>query len=274
MVDAGHSSGVNLTASRPRHFVEVSGVSKTFADGENSTEALRDISFSFPRNRFVSLVGHSGCGKSTLLRVIAGLEQPTGGSLALDGMTPDEFSQDRPFGFVFQDAGLLPWKTTLENIRLPLDVMRFETPLVREERAMSYLRLARLDGFENSYPSQLSGGMRQRASIARSLCYRPEVLLMDEPFGALDDFTRREMSDELLRIYAEQQCSVFFVTHSLPEAVLLSDHIVVLKPRPGRVEAIIDIDLPRPRSANVRSSSEFRRYLDQLEEMIFGDGHA
>lgn len=268
------SPSARTGSSRP--FITLSGISKTFPDSskgnDGAVEALRSISFSFPRNSFISIVGHSGCGKSTLLRIVSGLETASSGLIEIDGMSPADFSKDRPFGFVFQDAALLPWKTTLENVRLPLDILNIETPAIRDRRAREMLDLVHLNGFEDRYPAHLSGGMRQRASIARSLCYRPDVLLMDEPFGALDDFTRREMGDELLRIYAQRQATVLFVTHSLSEAVLLSDFVVVLLPRPGRVEKIIPIELERPRGSAVRSSAKFAAYVAELEALIFGEG--
>lgn len=263
---------IQASSEQPGYpFIDIQAVSKTFAGKDGPIEALRDVSFSFPRNSFISFVGHSGCGKSTLLRIIAGLEEVSAGHVNVDGMGPAQFSKDRPFGFVFQESALLPWKTTLENVRLPLDILSIETPAIRQNRAHRFIDLVRLSGFEDHYPAHLSGGMRQRASIARALCYGPEVLLMDEPFGALDDFTRREMGDELLRIYAERQCTVLFVTHSLPEAVLLSDYVVVLKPRPGRLEKIIEIDLARPRDSSIRSDPAFHRYVSSLEGLIFGE---
>ena len=251
--------------------IEGRGVSKTYRTREGEVETLKPLDFDIRAGEFVSVVGPSGCGKSTLMKMVAGLLPITGGDLRLAGHTVKGPQTD--VGIVFQNALLLPWRRVIDNILLQAEIRRMPMAAARR-RAEELMAMAGLQGFEHKYPWQLSGGMQQRVAILRALLHDPPVLLMDEPFGALDDFTRREMSEELLRIYAEQQCSVFFVTHSLPEAVLLSDHIVVLKPRPGRVQAIIDIALPRPRSANVRSSSEFRRYLDQLEEMIFGDGHA
>ena len=251
-------------------FISINDLSKTFADGVNGVKALASINMAVERNSFVSLVGRSGCGKSTLLRLICGLETPTIGCVRVDGLTPERFGKSRPFGVVFQDAALLPWKTTLENIRLPLDILGTETRVARNDRARRFLALVRLDGFADAYPAQLSGGMRQRAAIARALAYQPEVLLMDEPFGALDDFTRREMGDELLRIWSQQRCTVIFVTHSLSEAVLLSDHVVVLKPRPGRVDRIVQVDLPRPRDAAVRHIPAFSAHVAVLESLIFG----
>lgn len=251
-------------------FIRISSVSKRFGRREEPTQALQDVSLDIPRNSFVSLVGHSGCGKSTLLRIVSGLESASDGAVHIDGLSPRQYGQDRPMGFVFQDAALMPWKSVLDNVRLPLDVLGVGMPAEREARACAFIELVRLSGFEHHFPPQLSGGMRQRASIARSLAYEPEVLLLDEPFGALDDFTRREMGDELLRIWAERQCTVLFVTHSLSEAVLLSDQVVVLAPRPGRIQQVLPIDLPRPRDASVRRSPRFAAYVEQLETMIFG----
>lgn len=245
-------------------------VGKCFGTGAAAVRALQGITLGLARNSFVSLVGHSGCGKSTLLRLVSGLEGCTEGGVRIDGLSPAEYGRDRPFGFVFQDAALMPWKTVLENVRLPLDILGIGNAAARDAQARAFIELVRLSGFEDRFPAHLSGGMRQRASIARALAYGPEVLLMDEPFGALDDFTRREMGDELLRIWAERQSTVLFVTHSLPEAVLLSDRVVVLDPRPGRVRQVVDIDLARPRDAAVRRSPQFARYVEQLESLIFG----
>jgi NitT/TauT family transport system ATP-binding protein len=264
------SAETSAPSAGKRPFITARNVSKIFSGNGTEIEALTGIDFSFPRNAFVSLVGHSGCGKSTLLRILGGLDKASFGQIEIDGMPPEQFSKDRPFGFVFQDSALLAWKTTLENVRLPLDILGVESPAFRDRRARAFIDLVRLNGFENHYPAHLSGGMRQRASIARSLAYGPEVLLMDEPFGALDDFTRREMGDELLRIWANQKCTVMFVTHSLPEAVLLSDYVVVLKPRPGRIQTIVEIELARPRDKVVRSSPAFHDYVRRLEDLIFG----
>ncbi|WP_225781916.1 ABC transporter ATP-binding protein [Xenophilus sp. Marseille-Q4582] len=251
-------------------FIRIAGVGKRFGCREEPTQALQGVSLDIPRNSFVSLVGHSGCGKSTLLRIVSGLESASEGEVAIDGLSPRAYGRDRPMGFVFQESALMPWKSVLDNVRLPLDVLGVGMPAEREARACAFIELVRLAGFEHHFPPQLSGGMRQRASIARSLAYAPEVLLLDEPFGALDDFTRREMGDELLRIWAERQCTVLFVTHSLSEAVLLSDQVVVLAPRPGRIQQVLPIDLPRPRDAGVRRSPRFAAYVAQLETMIFG----
>lgn len=252
-------------------FISVEAVSKVFGEKNAAFTALQGISLAFARNSFTSLVGHSGCGKSTLLRILAGLEPSTSGEVTLGGCSPRQYGKGRQLGFVFQDSALLSWKTTLQNVRLPLDILKTESLKDRDARAREFIRLVRLEGFEDRYPAHLSGGMRQRASIARSLSFEPEVLLMDEPFGALDDFTRREMGDELLRIWSERQCTVVFVTHSLQEAVLLSDNVVVLDSRPGRVRRIVPIDLPRPRDGHVRESPEFADYVKHLEHLIFGD---
>lgn len=246
--------------------IRLTGISKRFAE----QDALVDISFDVARNSFVSIVGHSGCGKSTLLRILAGLEAPTGGAIAIGGMATETYRRQRPFGFVFQEAALFPWKTTLENVRLPLDILGIGTRSERDRRARDLLSLVRLGGFEDRYPAHLSGGMRQRASIARALAYSPEILLMDEPFGALDDFTRRELGHELLRIWEERQCTVLFVTHSLLEAVLLSDTVIVMDAHPGRIRKIVRIGLPRPRNADVRASAEFAGHVAELEHLIFG----
>ena len=262
-----------MKMSEEHQFIHLEAISKTFPGVETGLTVLDQIDLSVGKRDFVSFVGHSGCGKSTLLRIIAGLEPPTAGKLMISGMSNEDYASQVPLGFVFQDAALLPWKTLAENVRLPLDILGIETPAIRRTMVQRAIDLVRLTGFENLFPDHLSGGMRQRASIARSLVYRPELLLMDEPFGALDDFTRRELSDELLRIWGETACTVLFVTHSLPEAVLLSDRVVVLDNKPGRIREIVPIDLPRPRWADVRASRAFADHLLHLESLIFGHRH-
>lgn len=251
--------------------VDLSAVSMVFSSKSGPVTALQNVNLTIGKNRFVSIVGRSGCGKSTLLRIICGLARPTAGSVAVDGLAPDDYQKDRRFGFVFQEATLLPWRTALENVALPMKVQKLVPPLRQAERAKELLKLVRLDGFEGHYPSQLSGGMRQRVSIARALSYDPEILLMDEPFGALDEFTRQEMNDELVRLWQEQNRTIVFVTHNLAEALFLSDVVVVMAPRPGRVRAVIDVDLPRPRVPDLRQEPDFIRRLSELERIISHD---
>jgi len=249
--------------------IRLDGVTKTFAgEAGAGVTALAGIDLTIARNAFVSLVGASGCGKSTLLRLISGLIGPSAGRVQVDGLDPAAYQRDRKFGFVFQDATLLPWKTALENVVLPLQILRRHTPSERTALARRMLALVRLDGFEDSYPSQLSGGMRQRVSIARSLVYQPEILLMDEPFGALDEITRLEMNEELLRVWDETRGTIVFVTHSLSEALFLSDVVVVMSARPGRIREVVDVGFPRPRAPAIRSSADFVGLIARLEDRI------
>jgi NitT/TauT family transport system ATP-binding protein len=245
--------------------VRLDGVGLTYGQpgGPRSVEALREVSFAVERRQFVSIVGLSGCGKSTLLKIVSGLLPASGGDVRVAGMTPAEARRQQIFGVVFQSPVLLPWRNALENIALLLEVQG----VAREERqalAHHYLELVGLAGFEKHAPRELSGGMQQRVSIARALTLDPEVLLMDEPFGALDALTRDRMAFELLDICQRSQKTVMFVTHSVSEAVLLSDAVVVLTPRPGRVQAIRAIDLPRPRTKETRMTPEFTAYTHQL----------
>lgn len=246
--------------------IDLINVGMHFDLGARKIDALSGVSFAIRRHSFVSIVGRSGCGKSTLLRIISGLMAPTTGSVSVNGLTPLAYRRDRQFGFVFQEPGLLPWKTASENVSLPLEILRDGDRESCRRKARSLLSLVRLDGFEHHYPRQLSGGMRQRVAIARALSYQPDIILMDEPFGALDDFTRREMHDELIRIWREQKVTVVFVTHSLSEALYLSDRIVVLSPNPGRVKQVIDVDSPR--EVDRKSSAAFHRQVSELEELV------
>jgi NitT/TauT family transport system ATP-binding protein len=233
-------------------------------------EAIQDASFSVGQQQFVSIIGPSGCGKSTLLKLVAGLLQPTAGSLRVHGRTPDEARRARAVSFVFQTPVLFPWRTVIENVALLLEV-EGQTRQQRLATAQEYLDLVGLRGFESHLPRQLSGGMQQRASIARALSMDPLLLLMDEPFGALDAITRDRMGLELLRIWERRQKTVLFVTHSISEAVLLSDAVIVMTARPGRIMAHYTIDLPRPRSQDVRLTPEFLEYERQLLRDLEGD---
>ena len=228
----------------------------TFQTKDAPVHALKDVSLSINRGDFVSFIGPSGCGKTTFLRCIAALETPTGGSLSVNGMTPDEARRSRAYGYVFQAAGLYPWRTIEKNIRLPLEIMRFEKARM-QKRIDSVLDLVELSGFGKKYPWQLSGGMQQRASIARALAFDADLLLMDEPFGALDEIVRDRLNEEMLRIWSETQKTIVFVTHSIPEAVYLSTKIVVMSPRPGRITDIIESPLPKERPLDLRDSPEF-----------------
>lgn len=236
--------------------VQIDRVSYTYA-GAQPVVALREIEFTTGDNEFVSLIGPSGCGKSTLLRLVADLLPVTSGSIAVDGQPASRARQRREVGFVFQEAALMPWRSASQNVRLPLEVMRRSRG--SSDRISDLLRLVGLGEFGDKRPDQLSGGMRQRVSIARALTYDPGVLLMDEPFGALDQITRDDMNEELLRVWEQKRCTVLFVTHSIAEAIFLSDRVVVLSARPGMMVGIVDVPLPRPRAREIKRSPEFLR---------------
>ncbi len=228
----------------------------TFQTADGPVHALRNVSLDVPKGSFVSFIGPSGCGKTTLLRCIAGLETPTGGSLTVNGMTADEARRARAYGYVFQAAGLYPWRSIGGNIRLPLEIMGFSRA-EQAERVARVLELVELSSFEKKFPWQLSGGMQQRASIARALAFDAEILLMDEPFGALDEIVRDRLNEELLRLWDRTQKTICFVTHSIPEAVYLSSHIVVMSPCPGRISDVIESPLPKERPLDIRDTPEF-----------------
>mgnify|MGYP003849083627 CR=1 FL=1 len=219
-------------------------------------QALKDISLEIKTGELMSVLGPSGCGKTTFLRCIAGLEQPTGGQISVNGMTPDEARKARAYGYVFQAAGLYPWRTIGGNIKLPLEVMGF-SKAEQAERVARVMDLVDLSGFQKKFPWQLSGGMQQRASIARALAFDADILLMDEPFGALDEIVRDHLNEQLLALWARTEKTIGFVTHSIPEAVYLSTKIVVMSPRPGRITDVIDSPLPRERPLDIRDSKEF-----------------
>jgi len=228
--------------------------------------ALEDVTLEIPAGRFVSLIGPSGCGKSTLLRLVAGVLEPTAGSISVNGATPTEAQGLHQFGFVFQDPVLLPWRDVRGNVELLLEITGCERE-ERHARARQLLELVGLSDFEHLRPSQLSGGMRQRAAIARALALDPPILLMDEPFSAVDEFQRETLNTELLRIWERQQSSVLFVTHNIEEAIFLSDSIVIMAANPGRIVQHVEVNLPRPRDPEVRSASEFlalRRFLREV----------
>ena len=234
-------------------------------------QALLEVSLAIERNEFVSIVGPSGCGKSTLLRLIAGLIGASSGRVAIDGVAVD--GPRRDIGVVFQAPTLLPWSNVLDNVLFPLKILHRLAP-ESPDKARDLLRLVGLSDFERKMPSELSGGMQQRASICRALITDPDILLMDEPFGALDALTREEMSLELLRIWQEQPKTIFFVTHSVPEAVLLADRVCVMTARPGRIIEIIDVPLTRPRSYEQESLQEFQNCAKRIRQHIFGDASA
>ncbi len=245
--------------------VEARGVNLVFETSDGPVQALKDVNLSIGGGEFVSFIGPSGCGKTTLLRAIAALEVPTGGTLTVNGMTPDEARRKRAYGYVFQAAGLYPWRTIAGNIKLPLEIMGF-SKAEQEERAARVLELVELSGFDKKFPWQLSGGMQQRASIARALAFDADILLMDEPFGALDEIVRDRLNKELLKLWARTGKTICFVTHSIPEAVYLSTKIVVMSPRPGRITDIIDSPLPRERPLDIRDSRAFIEISHRVRE--------
>ena len=251
------------TAARP--VIEARGLDLVFRTGDGPVHALKDINLSIGAGEFVSFIGPSGCGKTTLLRCVAALEHPTGGALTVNGMTPDEARQKRAYGYVFQAAALYPWRTIAGNVRLPLEIMGFSA-LEQAARVERVLSLVELSGFGNKFPWQLSGGMQQRASIARALAFDADILLMDEPFGALDEIVRDRLNEELLKLWARTGKTIGFVTHSIPEAVFLSTRIVVMSPRPGRITDIIDSPLPRERPLEIRDSAAFIAIAQRVRE--------
>lgn len=254
-----------MTATSP--IIVLNQVNKTYYVGKNQINALHDVSLSIAPGEFISLIGPSGCGKSTLMRLIGDLEQPSSGTLLVKEKTPSKARQDRDYGIVFQAPVLYEWRSVRKNVELPLEIMGY-SPAQRHERATEMLKLVGLGDFDDSYPWQLSGGMQQRVSIARALAFSPSILMMDEPFGALDEITRERMQAELLRIWsdADSKTTVIFVTHSIPEAVFLSDRVVVMSPRPGRIERIVDIDLPRPRDFTTRELPRFFELVTEVRE--------
>ncbi len=235
--DVGPSSDT-LTA------VEAKGLTLVFQTADMPVTALEDINLTIGRGEFVSLIGPSGCGKTTLMRVVADLVQPTAGTMTVDGVTPEQARLNRSYGYVFQAPALYPWRNVVRNVQLPLEIMGMPAA-ERADRAARSLATVGLEGFERKFPWQLSGGMQQRVSIARALSFEPDLLLMDEPFGALDEITRDNLNVHLLELWNRSGLTVIFVTHSIPEAVFLSSKIVVMSPRPGRVLEVIDSDLPR-----------------------------
>jgi len=249
----------------PPTVIEARGLNLVFQTDDGPVHALKDIDLAIGKGEFVSFIGPSGCGKTTFLRCVAALEQPTGGTLTVNGMTPDEARRRRAYGYVFQAPGLYPWRTIGDNIRLPLEIMGFSRT-DQTARVKRTLALVELAGFENKYPWQLSGGMQQRASIARALSFDADILLMDEPFGALDEIVRDRLNEELLRLWATTGKTIGFVTHSIPEAVYLSTRIVVMSPRPGRITDIIDSPLPRERPLDIRDSREFIAIAHRVRE--------
>ena len=243
-------------------------VSMVFASGAGTVQALANVTLDVAQGEFVALIGPSGCGKSTLLRLIADVLQPTGGTIEVRGGPPVRARLAREFGFVFQHPGLLLWRNALDNVSLPLQVGGWGRRHVAPHRPEALLELVGLKGFEHAYPRQLSGGMQQRVSIARALVTGPPILLMDEPFGALDEITRDHLNQELLRIWAATGTTIIFVTHSIAEAVYLSNRVFVFTPRPGRVLEEVRIDLPSPREPSVKDTPEFVQHTAALRRAL------
>ncbi len=245
--------------------VSLSGVTKTFPKG--GVTALEGIDLGVDRGEFISLIGPSGCGKSTLLRVIGDLAPPTAGTVLVNGKTAERARLDRDYGIVFQAAVLYDWRTVAKNIALPLELLKWDRAR-RNTRVAEMLELVELVGFDKHYPWQLSGGMQQRVAIARALSFSPALLLMDEPFGALDEMTRERLNLELLRLWAETHSTVIFVTHSISEAVFLSTRVVVMSPRPGRIAGVVPIDLAQPRGILTREDPRFFELVTEVREML------
>ena len=256
--------------TKPKVEIKIDHVSMFFKDNKgNDIQALKDINLDIQKGEFISLVGPSGCGKTTLLRMIADLLEPTEGLVRIDGMTPKEIRLQQKFGIVFQSPVLFDWRTIKKNIELPLEVMYYSKK-DRSERADKMLEMVGLTKFANHYPQQLSGGMQQRVGIARAFAIRPEILLMDEPFSALDEFTKEKLHEDLLHIWRKTNKTIIFVTHNISEAVFLSDRVCVLSPHPGRLSAVIDIKLERPRGLEIRDTLDFNELVSKVRNSFEG----
>jgi len=261
-----------MTEPESQPVVRIRGVDKVFTTREGSrTVALEGIDLEIRPGEFVSLIGPSGCGKSTLLRVIGDLVQPTRGEVVVNGKPAARARQDRDYGMVFQAPVLFDWRSVEDNVKLPLEILGKPRDW-RSKRAKEMLDLVELGEFTKHMPYQLSGGMQQRVAIARALSFEPRILLMDEPFGALDEMTRERMNDEVLRIWEQTGTTIVFVTHSIPEAVFLSSRVVVMSPRPGRITKVVDIDLPRPRNDETRETERYFALITEVREALRAGG--
>jgi NitT/TauT family transport system ATP-binding protein len=267
--DAGHPPDMPEAHSRERPMIEVRDIRKEYPTKDGSVLAIEHVSFDVPRGEFLSIVGPSGCGKSTLLKMLASLVEPSGGTIKIDITRDDESVRDA--AVVFQDAILFPWRTVLENVELPIEVAKADRRRYRA-KASELLKLVGLADFENKYPHELSGGMQQRVALARALIQNPGLLLMDEPFGALDAMTREQMTLELQRIWSASKKTVIFVTHSISEAVFLSDRVFVMSGRPSRIADVIDIDAPRPRTLAMLSTPEFGAHAERIRKLLSASG--
>jgi NitT/TauT family transport system ATP-binding protein len=249
--------------------VSIKGLTKTFTKG--NVTALQGIDLQIEAGEFVSLIGPSGCGKSTLLRLIGDLAPPSEGTVEVNGKSAHQARLDHDYGMVFQDSVLFDWRSVAKNVALPLEMLGWDRAK-RKERVAQMLRLVELQGFGDHYPWQLSGGMQMRVAIARALAFEPALLLMDEPFGALDEMTRERLNIELLELWRRMESTIVFVTHSISEAVFLSTRVVVMSPRPGRIAGVVDIDLPQPRSADTREDPRFFEHVTAVRELLRGVG--
>jgi NitT/TauT family transport system ATP-binding protein len=263
------SSGNVVTSgdTHPGPVVEARGVGKVFATGDGSVTALTDVDLAIGQGEFVSLIGPSGCGKSTLLRIIGDLTAPSSGEIRVNGKPAERARRDRDYGMVFQAPVLMDWRTIAKNIELPLEIMGFPAD-ERRRRSDALLTLVDLEGFGGRRPWELSGGMQQRVAIARALAFDPKLLLMDEPFGALDEMTRERMNTELMSIWRRTNTTIVFVTHSIPEAVFLSTRVAVMSARPGRIARVIEIDLPQPRTIDTRESPRYFELVTTVREAL------
>ncbi len=252
--------------------ISAKNLSLTFQTNDGPVHALQDVTLDVDKGDFVSFIGPSGCGKTTFLRVMADLERPTAGTITVNAVSPEAARKARAYGYVFQHAGLYPWRTVGGNVRLPLEIMGINKE-TQDQRVAEVLGLVHLEGFEKKYPWQLSGGMQQRASIARALAFQADILLMDEPFGALDEIVRDHLNEQLLDLWARTNKTIGFVTHSIPEAVYLSTKIVVMSPRPGRITDVIDSTLPKERPLDIRDSAEFIEIAHRVRDGL-RSGHA